>query len=107
MNTAIIGGAHDWGFAILINSAADYNQLITARWFILTWASRWQRSHPILKKLSTVILMAVRVQASRGVVIVGVAGNSPAESWATNRMIEQTSVKLLKQLMMSSTGGRK
>lgn len=81
MNTAIIGGAQGLGFAIPINRAQEIaNQLV----------AKGKVNHPYLgiqmatltpdirEALNSESNGAVRVQADRGVVIVGVAGNSPA-----------------------------
>ena len=81
MNTAIIGGAQGLGFAIPINRAQEIaNQLI----------AKGEVDHPYLgiqmatltpdirEALNRESNGAVRVQADQGVVIVGVAGDSPA-----------------------------
>lgn len=79
MNTAIIGGAQGLGFAIPINRAQEIaNQLV----------AKGKVNHPYLgiqmATLTPDIREALnresnlRVQADQGVVIVGVAGNSPA-----------------------------
>jgi len=79
MNTAIIGGAQGLGFAIPINRVQEIaNQLIT----------EGRVEHPYLGIQMTTLTPAIReslsqdpgvqVQAEQGVVIVGVARNSPA-----------------------------
>jgi len=81
MNTAIIGRAQGLGFAIPINRATEIaNQLIV----------KGEVDHPYLgiqmttltptirESLNREFNNGVRVQADQGVVIVGVAGNSPA-----------------------------
>jgi S1-C subfamily serine protease len=81
MNTAIIGRAQGLGFAIPINRATEIaNQLI----------AKGEVDHPYLgiqmttltptirESLNREFNNGVRVQADQGVVIVGVAGNSPA-----------------------------
>jgi len=81
MNTAIIGRAQGLGFAIPINRATEIaNQLI----------AKGEVDHPYLgiqmttltstirESLNREFNSGVRVQADQGVVIVGVAGNSPA-----------------------------
>ena len=81
MNTAIIGGAQGLGFAIPINRATEVaNQLV----------AKGKVEHPYLgiqmatltpdlkETLNRDSGGSLRVQASQGVIIVGVAGNSPA-----------------------------
>lgn len=79
MNTAIIGGAQGLGFAIPINRAQEIaNQLV----------AKGKVDHPYLGIQMTTLTPDIRealnresnlrVQADQGVVIVGVAGNSPA-----------------------------
>ena len=81
MNTAIIGGAQGLGFAIPINRAQQIAEQLVATGKV---------DHPYLgiqmttltpeisETLSRESNGRVRVQADRGVIIVGVAGNSPA-----------------------------
>jgi len=101
MNTAIIGRAQGLGFAIPINRATEIaNQLI----------AKGEVDHPYLgiqmttltptirESLNREFNNGVRVQADQGVVIVGVAGNSPASraGLQTGDVIEQINGQQIK-----------
>lgn len=101
MNTAIIGGAQGLGFAIPINRAQQIaNQLIasgkvTHPYLGIQMATLTPDIKETLNRDSD---GGVRVQASRGVVIVGVAGNSPASraGLQTGDVIEQINGRAVK-----------
>lgn len=99
MNTAIIGGAQGLGFAIPINRAQEIaNQLV----------AKGEVSHPYLGIQMTTLTPDIRetlnqesnlrVQADQGVVIVAIAGNSPASraGLRTGDVIQQINGKDIK-----------
>jgi S1-C subfamily serine protease len=101
MNTAIIGGAQGLGFAIPINRAQQIaNQLIASGKVAHPYLGiQMATLTPDIKEtLNSDSDGGVRVQASRGVVIVGVAGNSPASraGLQTGDVIEQINGRAVK-----------
>jgi len=81
MNTAIIGRAQGLGFAIPINRATEIaNQLIAKGEVVHPYLGIQMTTltPTIRESLNREFNSGVRVQADQGVVIVGVAGNSPA-----------------------------
>ena len=101
MNTAIIGGAQGLGFAIPINRAQQIaNQLIASGKVAHPYLGiQMATLTPDIKEtLNRDSDGGVSVQASRGVVIVGVAGNSPASraGLQTGDVIEQINGRAVK-----------